>query len=56
MGAKKKNVPPHHPYDYGDVWTWVALDADTKLVPSWLVGERMAIDAYVFMSDLASPG
>ena len=54
VGAKKKNVQPHHPEDYGDVWTWVALDADTKLVPSWLVGERDALDALVFMNDLAN--
>jgi hypothetical protein len=54
VGAKAKNVRPDHPQDYGDVWTWTALCADTKLVPSWLVGERHAIDAYVFMTDLAS--
>ncbi len=54
VGAKAKNVKPEHPFEYGDVWTWVALDADTKLVPTWLVGERQAIDAYVFMKDLAS--
>lgn len=53
VGAKKKNVQAHHPNDYGDVWTWVAIDADTKLVPTWMVGERNAIDAYVLMSDLA---
>ena len=36
------------------MWTWTALCADTKLVPSWLVGERTVHDAYVFMSDLKS--
>jgi len=39
---------------YGDVWTFTAVCADTKLVPSWLVGERTSDDAYVFLSDLAS--
>jgi IS1 family transposase len=34
------------------VWTWTATDADTKLVPSWLVGERTAKDAYTFLYDL----
>lgn len=36
-GSKAKNVPEDKRDDpnYGDVWTWVALDADTKLVPSW---------------------
>jgi IS1 family transposase len=54
--AKQKNVPAEHrgEYGYGDVWTWTALCADTKLVPSWLVGERTADDAEVFMRDLAS--
>jgi IS1 family transposase len=36
------------------VWTWTAIDADTKLVPSWLVGLRDAGYAYEFMSDLKS--
>jgi len=53
---KQKNVPPEHQgtYGYGDVWTWVAIDADTKLVPSWLVGERTLADAYAFIDDLQS--
>ena len=54
--AKQKNVPKEHlgKFGYGDVWTWTAIDADTKLVPSWLVGDRDAETAYVFMQDLAS--
>jgi transposase-like protein len=36
------------------VWTWTAICSDTKLVPSWLVGERTAEDAETFMRDLAS--
>ncbi len=53
--AKQKNVPEEHrgTFGYGDVWTWTALCADTKLVPAWLVGERTVDDAYVFMADLA---
>lgn len=52
--AKQKNVPDEHKgtFGYGDVWTWVALDADTKLVPSWLVGERTLRDCWTFMEDL----
>ena len=48
--AKQKNVPEEHKgtFGYGDVWTWTALCADTKLVPSWLVGERTTDDAIVF--------
>lgn len=51
--SKQKNVPEEHQGEYGDVWTWVALDADTKLVPSWLVGERTLVDATAFVSDVA---
>jgi IS1 family transposase len=54
--AKQKNVPEQFKDTpgYGDVWTFTAICADTKLVPSWLVGERTADDAEVFLSDLAS--
>src|SRR4029077_12060123 len=40
--AKAKNVPPAKKgvFGFGDVWTFVAIDADTKLVPSWLLGHR----------------
>jgi IS1 family transposase len=53
--AEAKNVPLDHrdEWGYGDVWTWVAIDADTKLVPTYLVGHRDADDAYRFMTDLA---
>ncbi len=52
--AKQKNVPLEHQgtFGYGDVWTWVAICADTKLVPSWLVGERTTEDCMVFLADL----
>ena len=44
--SKRKNVPEEFQdtTGYGDVWTWVAIDATTKLVPSWLDGERTTID------------
>jgi hypothetical protein len=40
VGSKAKNVPEGHEDDpnYGDVWTWTALDADSKLICSWYVG------------------
>jgi IS1 family transposase len=52
--SKQKNVPDEHKgtFGYGDVWTWTAICADTKLVPSWLVGERTTDDAWTFMHDL----
>jgi IS1 family transposase len=55
-GAKEKNVPPMRRGEFGrgDVYTWVAIDADTKLVPSWLVGQRGIKYARVFIDDLAS--
>ena len=42
------------PEQAGDIWTWTAIDADTKLVVSWLVGSRDAEAARVFMDDVAS--
>jgi len=53
--AKKGNVPEEHrgEFGFGDVWTWVALDADSKLAITWLVGERGGRDASAFMGDLA---
>lgn len=54
--AKAKNVAAAKaaPKQAGDLWTWVAIDADTKLVPSWLVGGRDAEYAHEFMQDLAA--
>jgi hypothetical protein len=54
--AKQKNVPKQFKGTpgYGDVWTFTAICADTKLAPSWLVGERTADDAEYFLTDLAS--
>ena len=54
--AKEQNVPAEKQgqFGYGDVWTWVAIDADTKLVPSFMVGTRGARTAKAFMDDLAS--
>ena len=53
--SKQKNVPPEKrgQFGYGDVWTWTAIDADTKLVPSWLVGLRDGVCATEFIRDLA---
>jgi hypothetical protein len=43
VGAKEKNCSAEMKKDgKGDVWTWVALDADTKLVPCWFIGNRDA--------------
>jgi IS1 family transposase len=52
--VKQKNVPDEHmgTFDYGDVWTWVAICAETKLIPSWLVGERTTEDCMAFLADL----
>jgi IS1 family transposase len=53
--AKAKNVPTAKaaPEVAGDVWTWTAIDADTKLIPSFFVGGRDAYAANVFIRDLA---
>ncbi len=54
--AKEKNVDPEYKgvLGYGDVYTWTALDADTKLAISWLVGHRGSEYAEAFITDLAS--
>jgi IS1 family transposase len=53
--AKEKNVPQElrGTFGYGDVWTWTAIDAETKLIVSWIVGGRDAGTAYGFIQDLA---
>jgi len=53
--AKAKNVPTAKaaPEDAGDVWTWTALDADSKLIVSYLIGGRDADYANEFMQDVA---
>jgi IS1 family transposase len=51
IGAKRKNAA--RAGAYGDVWTFIALDADTKLIPSFTVGKRDAYHAKAFMEDLA---
>lgn len=53
--AKDKNVPEKLKgrHGVGSVWTWVALDSDTKLVPCWFVSNRDAGAAYHFMQDVA---
>mgnify|MGYP001208127034 FL=1 len=54
--AKRNHVPKRFrdTFGYGDVWTFTAIDADTKLVPSWLVGDRDIVAARMFCKDLAS--
>jgi len=52
--AKEKNVPPEmRDNGAGDVWTWTAIDPDSKLVPCWFIGSRNAVCAYHFIQDLA---
>jgi len=52
--SKDKNVPEDkkNQFGYGDVWTFTAIDAETKLVPVWKVGARNIECAYDFISDL----
>jgi IS1 family transposase len=53
--AKDKNVPKEMKgqFGVGDVWTFTAIDAETKLVPTWHIGRRNMEDATIFMKDLA---
>jgi IS1 family transposase len=54
--AKNKNVEKAKkaPEGAGDTWTWTGLDADSKLIVSWLVGSRDGASASAFVNDLAS--
>jgi len=54
--AKDKNVPADKQgkFGFGSVWTWTAIDADTKLIPSFTVGNRDAASARILIEDLAS--
>jgi IS1 family transposase len=53
--CKTKNVGTAKaaPAEAGDIWTWTAIDADTKVIPSWYVGKRDADAAFEFIGDLA---
>lgn len=54
VGKKQRHMKPEdNPYRVGDTWTFVALDADTKLVPCYRVGKRTSGDATAFLQDLA---
>ena len=52
--AKQKNVARAKaaPINAGDTWTWTAIDADSKLILSWLVGKRDARHAQIVIDDL----
>jgi IS1 family transposase len=52
--AKALNAPIEKKIkgEAGDVWTWTAIDADTKLIPSWYIGDRSSQSAWEFLSDL----
>ena len=52
--AHEKNVARAKaaPAEAGDLWTWTAIEAETKLVPSWRVGDRSGETAIEFMDDL----
>lgn len=53
--AKEKNVPEEKQgqFGYGDIYTWTAICADTKLVPCWFIGRRDYLSARLFIQDLA---
>jgi len=54
VGAKMKNTSDEKLANgWGDVWTWTAIDADTKLVPCWMVGQRGLDTAVEFITDLS---
>jgi IS1 family transposase len=52
--CKQRNVTPEIAENHvaGDVWVWSAIDAETKLVPAWYIGQRDAVAATTFIADL----
>jgi IS1 family transposase len=55
VGGKHKNITQEQKEKgLGSIWTWTAIDADTKVMPSWLVGSRDATSACEFMQDVAN--
>ena len=52
IGAKQKNA--RKAGAFGDVWTFIGLDTESKLIPSWVVGKRDVYHSRIFMDDLAS--
>jgi IS1 family transposase len=54
VGSKQKNVPAEKQGEYGDIWTWTAIDADTKLIISYLVGQRITPNAFRLVWDIAA--
>jgi IS1 family transposase len=54
VGKKEKHVKPEDPAELGSVWTFCAIDADSKLVPAFRVGDRDAATANAFLDDVAA--
>ena len=55
IGCKERNLPEslRGSLDYGDSWTWVCIDAESKLIPTFYVGKRDAVSARMFLHDVA---
>src|ERR1700722_9178061 len=53
IGKKERNVSKDDSPEIGSIWTWCAIDAETKLVPAFKVGHRNAATANLFMQDVA---
>jgi transposase-like protein/IS1 family transposase len=49
---KQRNIRVDDPDEFGDAWVFVAIDADTKLIPSYMVGKRDRATTYAFLTDL----
>src|SRR3972149_6294264 len=53
IGKKQRHLGVNDKSEYGDVWTFCAIDAETKLVPSFKVGKRDLVTANAFVGDVA---
>lgn len=52
IGKKDRNLKVDDPEELGNAWVFVAMDAETKLIPSYMVGKRDHATTYAFLSDL----
>lgn len=51
--TKRKNLHDGSPEDAGDVWTYTAIDTDSRLIVTWYAGSRSTVSTFLFMQDLA---
>ena len=52
-GCHGRRLRSNHPEGWGDQWTWLALDSESKMILSYRVGDRNTVNAFAFVKDLS---